>query len=125
LKSFTTEKLLSLEDIGPKVASAVLQFFKNTDNIRILEQLERLGVNMEHLKTENTSQEWEGKTFLFTGSLSMKRSDAKELVEAKGGKVLSGVSSKLNYLIAGEKAGSKLDKAKKLNTVDILTEEKF
>ncbi|MNE96398.1 DNA ligase [compost metagenome] len=67
-----------------------------------------------------------GQTFLFTGTLShFKRSDAEAMVEAKGGKILSGVSSKLNYLVVGADAGSKLEKAKKLTTINILTEEAF
>jgi DNA ligase (NAD+) len=67
-----------------------------------------------------------GKTFLFTGTLNkFKRSEAEELVESKGGTILSGVSSKLNYLIMGEDAGSKLEKAKKLGSVTILSEDEF
>lgn len=125
LKDINEEQLLSLEDIGPKVAHAILRFFDNDDNIQILKKLEAAGVSMEKDKEELTSGALEGLTFLFTGSLSMKRSEAKALAESKGGKVLSGVSSKLNYLVAGEKAGSKLSKAKKLNTVKILSEEEF
>ncbi|MDR0793991.1 MAG: DNA ligase (NAD(+)) LigA, partial [Chitinophagaceae bacterium] len=67
-----------------------------------------------------------GQTFLFTGTLSkLKRSDAETLVEANGGKIIGSVSSKLNYLVVGEDAGSKLEKAKKLNTVKIITEDAF
>jgi DNA ligase (NAD+) len=68
----------------------------------------------------------EGVTFLFTGTLpTLKRSEAEAMAEAKGGKILSGVSAKLNYLVVGEDAGSKLDKAKKLNTVNIISEAEF
>jgi DNA ligase (NAD+) len=71
-------------------------------------------------------QPFEGLTFLFTGTLEhLKRNDAEQMVEAKGGKILSGVSSKLNYLVAGAAAGSKLEKAKKLNTVNIISEQEF
>ena len=68
----------------------------------------------------------DGQTFLFTGTLSqLKRSDAEATVESNGGKILSGVSSKLNYLIVGEDAGSKLEKAKKIPSIQILTEDEF
>ena len=66
-----------------------------------------------------------GKSFLFTGTLNMKRSVAESMVENNGGTVLGSVSSKLNYLVVGADAGSKLDKAKKLGTVIILTEDEF
>jgi len=122
------EKLAMLEDIGPKVATSVVDFFARPENKAIIKKLEESGVN---IKNENKGQmktdgELAGKTFLFTGTLShFKRSDAEEMVEAKGGAILGGVSSKLNYLIVGEDAGSKLEKAKKLGTVNILTEQEF
>jgi DNA ligase (NAD+) len=68
----------------------------------------------------------QGLSFLFTGTLSkLKRSDAEELVEKNGGSILTGVSSKLNYLVVGEDAGSKLEKAKKINSVKIISEDDF
>jgi DNA ligase (NAD+) len=67
-----------------------------------------------------------GQTFLFTGTLpTLKRSDAEAMAEANGGQILNGVSTKLNYLVVGEDAGSKLDKAKRLNTVKIISEDEF
>ena len=67
-----------------------------------------------------------GLTFLFTGSLpTLKRSDAEALVEENGGQILGGVSAKLNYLVVGEDAGSKLEKAKKISSIKVLTEEEF
>lgn len=126
LREMNEEQLLALEDIGPKVASAIQQFFNNDDNIRILEELKDLGVHMEKKRDENGNPgELGGLTFLFTGTLSMKRNEAKALVEMHGGKVVNGVSSKLDYLVAGEAAGSKLDKAKKMNTVRIINEKEF
>ena len=65
-------------------------------------------------------------SYLFTGTMNkLKRSEAEELVEQNGGKIISGVSSKLNYLVVGEDAGSKLEKAKKINTVKIISEDQF
>ena len=127
LKDKTLEQLQEMEDIGPKVATAIQDFFQHHENILLLDKLEELG-----LPLANTQKEWkkgsslEGKTFLFTGTLpTLKRSEAEALVEEQGGSLLSGVSAKLQYLVAGEEAGSKLEKAKKLGTIQILSEEDF
>lgn len=127
LVNFTEEQLLALEDIGPKVAGSVKQFFANEDNIHMLQELERLGLNLQSTKGSLSAEgTLSGQTFLFTGTLNkLKRSEAEAMVEEHGGKLLSGVSSKLNYLIVGEDAGSKLEKAKKINTIKILSEDEF
>jgi DNA ligase (NAD+) len=93
----------------------------------MLQRLEEAGVQLQNQKKQSqTEGSLSGKTFLFTGTLNkLKRSEAEEMVEAKGGKLLSGVSSKLNYLVVGEDAGSKLEKAKKLGSVQILSEDDF
>lgn len=126
-QNFEIEDLLKLEDVGPKVAGSIFKFFKNEDNINMLEKLASLGINLKNEKKELTEKgSLEGQTFLFTGSLpTLKRSDAEIMVENQGGKIVSGVSSKLNYLVVGEDAGSKLEKAKKLNTIKIISEEEF
>jgi len=128
LYDWTEEQLITLEDVGPKVAASVAHFFHTPENRHMLDMLEKEGVNLANqLKGQaGAESELSGKTFLFTGTLShFKRSDAEAMVEAKGGAILGGVSSKLNYLVVGEDAGSKLEKAKKLGTVNILTEEEF
>lgn len=127
LKNFGLEELKSLEDVGVKVAESVYQFFHNDDNIQMLQRLEDAGVQLHNQKKQSQAEgSLSGKTFLFTGTLNkLKRSEAEEMVEARGGKLLSGVSSKLNYLIVGEDAGSKLEKAKKLGSVQILSEDEF
>lgn len=127
LQNFSEEQLLALEDIGPKVAGSVKQFFSNEDNVHMLQRLETLGLNLQSTKGALSAEgTLSGQTFLFTGTLhKLKRSDAEEMVEQQGGKIMSGVSSKLNYLVVGEDAGSKLEKAKKINTVKILTEDEF
>ncbi|HVW62785.1 MAG TPA: NAD-dependent DNA ligase LigA, partial [Puia sp.] len=124
---FSLEDLQNLEDIGPKVAGSVYQFFHNKDNRALLDRLESLGLNLKSQKgTPAAGGNLNGQTFLFTGTLNrLKRSDAEEMVEKNGGKLLSGVSSKLNYLIVGEDAGSKLEKAKKIPSIRILTEDEF
>ena len=121
------ESLLALDDVGIKVAKSIHQFFQNEQNIEILHQLETLGLQLKNVKKEAAGVDsLGGQTFLFTGTLSkLKRSDAEEMVEKNGGKILSGVSSKLNYLIVGEDAGSKLEKAKKINSIHIITEDEF
>lgn len=94
----------------------------------MLEQLEKLGLQLKNPNKEHTAAggNLQGQTFLFTGTLpTLKRSDAEAMAEANGGQILSGVSAKLNYLVVGEDAGSKLEKAKKINTVRIISEAEF
>jgi DNA ligase (NAD+) len=127
LQNYTLEDLQNLEDIGPKVGGSIYHFFRNKENIKMIQRLEQHGLKLKNEKKDlSTGGNLAGQTFLFTGTLpTLKRSAAEALVEENGGQILSGVSSKLNYLVAGEDAGSKLDKAKKLNTVKIISEEEF
>lgn len=127
LQKFDEEALQNLEDVGPKVAGSIVQFFSNEDNLKMLKELEKLGLKLTNEKKQYaTSGNLEGLSFLFTGTLSkLKRNDAEELVERNGGTILSGVSSKLNYLVVGEDAGSKLEKAKKINSIKIISEDDF
>jgi DNA ligase (NAD+) len=128
LKSFSEEELKDLEDVGPKVAGSVYSFFRNSDNIAMLKELEKLGLKLKNEKKQKTAgaSQLAGQTFLFTGSLlQLKRSEAEAMVEEHGGTVVSGVSSKLNYLVVGEDAGSKLEKAKKINSIRIISEQEF
>jgi len=122
----TKEDLLTIEDVGEKVATSIVEFFSHHDNRAILEALEKEGVCLANTqKNEAMSGSLIGKTFLFTGTLSMKRSEAEAIAEKNGGTIIGSVSTKLNYLVVGEDAGSKLEKAKKLGTVTILSEEEF
>lgn len=127
LETKSVEELMNLEDIGPKVAMSVYEFFHNEDNLMMLKKLEEYGLTLKNVKKQHTEdRNLEGLTFLFTGTLpTLKRSDAEQMVEDHGGKILSGVSSKLDYLVAGEEAGSKLEKAKKIASVKIISEEEF
>jgi DNA ligase (NAD+) len=127
LQKFDEEALQNLEDVGPKVAGSIVQFFSNDDNIKILKELETLGLKLINDKKQYASSgNLDGLTFLFTGTMAkLKRSEAEEMVEKNGGQILSGVSSKLNYLVVGEDAGSKLEKAKKINSVKIISEDDF
>lgn len=128
LCGFSEERLLALEDVGPKVASSVQQFFCNDDNIALLKELEALGLSLKNEKKTHAAVggNLQGQTFLFTGTLArLKRSEAEAMVEAGGGAIVSGVSSKLNYLVVGEDAGSKLEKAKKISSIRIISEDEF
>lgn len=126
-QSFSEEQLQQLEDVGTKVAGSIRQFFSNSDNIKMLQALEKLGLTLRNEKKDTHSTgNLTGKTFLFTGTLSkLKRSEAEEMVRANGGQILSGVSAKLNYLVAGEEAGSKLEKAKKIPSIHVINEQDF
>jgi len=126
-KNFGEEQLLNLEDVGIKVAGSIYRFFHDSDNLQMLEDLEKLGISLKNQKKQSDgTNTLSGQSFLFTGSLiKLKRSDAEEMVEKSGGKILSGVSSKLNYLVVGEDAGSKLEKAKKIQSIKIINEEDF
>ena len=126
-KNKTEEELQQLEDVGVKVAKSIFHFFSNEQNIEMLQQLETLGLQLKNTKKETVaSGGLAGQTFLFTGTLSkLKRSDAEAMAEQQGGHIVSGVSAKLNYLVVGEDAGSKLEKAKKINTIKVISEDEF
>lgn len=118
--------LMQMEDVGEKVAASIHSYFYNPNNRAMLNKLETLGVNMKNDRKVVPTGSFAGQTFLFTGTLTQfKRSEAELRVESLGGKILSGVSAKLNYLVVGENAGSKLEKAKRLSSIKILSEEDF
>lgn len=128
LKKATVEELIQVEDIGGKIAESIVAFFENPENILMIERLKSYGVQLERGENTNEvlSNALDGKTFLFTGKLSLfTRDDAEEMVEKHGGKNISAVSKNLNYLVVGEKAGSKLKKAQDIGTIAILDEQEF
>ncbi len=128
LQQATFEELNQVEDIGGKIAESISEYFKKEENLLIIERLKQSGVQLEKAETfgETLSDALEGKTFLFTGKLSLfTREKAEEMVEQHGGKNISAVSKNLNYLVVGEKAGSKLKKAEALGSVIILDEQQF
>lgn len=128
LASWTEKRYTSIKDVGPVLAHNMLLFFSNPHHLQILRRLEDRGVNMNRQEEKNIEQTGllRGKTILFTGSLaSIKRHEAQELAELHGAKNLSAVSSNLDILVAGEKAGSKLKKAQDLGTVTIWSETDF
>lgn len=129
LMSMSVEELMQIEGIGDKMAQAIYDFFRDEEKLRLIESLRTHGLQfaIEEEKAENQEEQiLVGKTFLFTGTLkNFKRDEIKEEIEKLGGKNLSAVSKNLDYLIVGEKAGSKLKKAQDLGTVKIITEEEF
>lgn len=122
----TYEQLISVNEIGDKMAESVIAFFKQDQNINLIEKLRSLGVNMEAEKKEiKENERFKGKTFVLTGALTdFTRDKAKEIIEGFGGKVSGSVSKKTDYVLAGEDAGSKLQKANELG-VQIINEEIF
>lgn len=121
------EELTEIDEIGPKMAESIVAFFKDEENNKVIEKLKVAGVNMKSNKkpVDNVEMKLEGMTFVLTGTLeSYSRKEAKEIIEALGGKVTGSVSKKTSYVLAGENPGSKLDKANSLG-VKVITEEEF
>lgn len=128
LQLATADELIQVEDIGGKIAESIAEFFSNKENLLMVERLKSYGVQLKNTESGRVllSHELEGRTFLFTGKLSLfTREAAEDMVEKHGGKNISAVSKNLNYLVVGEKAGSKLRKAQDIGTITILDEQQF
>jgi DNA ligase (NAD+) len=126
LKNASKEDIESIHEIGPKIAESVYDFFRNEANLELVHKLRKAGLKFETSgKQKKGSIKFEGFTFVLTGTLeNYKREEAKEIIESLGGKVSSSVSKKTDYVLAGEEAGSKLDKAKELG-VKVIDEKEF
>jgi len=127
-KDWDMERINSLYDVGPKVAQSIYDFFHSEENLALLDELKEIG--LQTCRPQKAVAEGEGKLhdkmFLFTGTLTQfTRPEAKELVEGAGGKVANTLSSKVDYLVVGEDPGSKVEKAKKLPGVHIISESEF
>ena len=115
LSKATAEELVQLPDIGSTTAGDIVEFFSDSENLRMIDELEKSGVNMVMEKEEGGSDKLAGMTIVVTGTLpTLGRSEAKELIEKNGGKCTGSVSKKTTLLVAGEAAGSKLTKAQEL-----------
>ena len=119
LSRATVEELTDLPDIGPEVSNSITAFFANPANQALLSRFKELGLWPQAEVMEQPAQRplpWAGKQFIFTGSLAnYTRDEAQALVEERGGRALKAISAKVDVVVAGEKAGSKLDKARKLD----------
>jgi DNA ligase (NAD+) len=125
IASATVDELQEANEVGPKVAQSIRHFFDEPRNRELVERLRKAGLTFTHEKKQKSTGAMEGLTFVLTGTLpTMKREEAKEMIEAAGGKVAGSVSKKTNYVVAGEDAGSKLDKAKELG-VPVLDEDQL
>jgi DNA ligase (NAD+) len=121
IENATAEDLERVEEIGPRISRSILDFFARPANRELLEHLRAAGVNMTAERKQRTTQ-LAGLTFVLTGTLpTLSREDAKARIEAAGGKVSGSVSKKTNYVVAGEEAGTKLEKAQELK-IPILDE---
>ena len=126
LSKATYDELVEIPDIGPIIAKNIVDYFNNDDNIKIIEELKDLGLNMEYIGEElNPNEAFLDKSFVLTGTLTkLTRDEAKVLIENRGGKTVGSVSKKTYAVIVGDSPGSKYDKAKELN-IPIWTEDDF
>jgi len=124
LMDATFEQLTEVEDIGDQMAGSMIRYFERTENREMMERFLQYGISGTIQEEEGESDQLAGTTFVITGTLSLPREHFKAIILKAGGKVSDSVSNKTTYLLAGENAGSKLQKAQKLN-VTILTEKEF
>ena len=124
LMEATFEQLTEVEDIGDQMAGSVIRYFERTENREMMERFLQYGISGTIQEEEGESDQLAGTTFVITGTLSLPREHFKAIILKAGGKVSDSVSNKTTYLLAGENAGSKMQKAQKLN-VTILTEKEF
>lgn len=128
LKAASVQDLLSVDEIGIKIAESVAEFFRNDENVKIVDRLMSYGVKMEISETDKTNltDKLKGQVFVISGAFeNISRDELKNLIEINGGKVASSISSKTNYVVAGDNMGpKKKEKAQKLG-VSIITEGDF
>ena len=116
------DDLKDIRDVGEKIAESVYNYFQDENNISLIDKLKKLNINMDYLQEEEEKEEFFGKTFVITGTLSKSRDEIRNMIESFGGKVSDSVSKKTDYVIVGDNPGSKYDKAVKLS-INILKEK--
>ena len=124
IKDVTIEELEAVDEIGPSISKSLIEYFSQSENIHQIDKLKNSGLRFEVDQKEIGNSNLEGLTFVVTGSLSMSRDEAKEKIIISGGRFSSSLSKKTDYLLAGDKAGSKLKKAETLG-VKIISEDEF
>jgi len=124
-KNTSIDELQEIQDVGPKVAQSIYDWFRENRNIELLEKMERVGIKIKIDKKNNKNAKLKGLSFVLTGSLEkMERGEAKERIRELGGDISESVSKKTSYLVVGSEPGSKFEKAKKLD-IKILNEKEF
>lgn len=124
LQNATAEELQSVPDIGPRIAASIIRFFESKDNRDLVHRLTRAGLSMSQEARAVKTSAATGKSFVLTGTLPhLTRTQAAEMIQEHGGKVAGSVSKKTDYVVAGEEAGSKLDKARQLGITVVSEEE--
>jgi DNA ligase (NAD+) len=124
IREMDYEELVELHELGPEIAESITHFFEHEINLEMLDQMKKLGIHIQEAETGESSM-LKGKTFVLTGELDQyTREEAREKVEAMGGRATSSVSDRTDYLVAGENPGKKLDEAKK-KKVQIIDEKHF
>ena len=124
IASATVDELQEAEEVGPRIAESIYQFFREPRNQDLLERLRSEGLQFEYKVRRRHGGPLAGLTFVLTGTLSMSREQVRQRIEAAGGKVSSAVSRKTTYVVAGEDAGSKLEKAQALG-IEIIDEKQL
>jgi DNA ligase (NAD+) len=124
ISSATVDQLNAIHEIGLTTAESAVAFFAEEETSRLLEKLRKAGLRPRETAAQRVSDELAGQTFVFTGTLSQPREEAEALVKQRGARASSSVSKQTTYVVAGENAGSKLEKARQLG-VKILTEDEF
>lgn len=126
LQELSPQELMRIPEVGPGVAQSVYDFFHNEESLKVIKQMMKNGVTVTDEVVEEAGENpFKGKTVVFTGTLqSMTRQEAERLIESLGGRASGSVSGKTDFVVAGTEAGSKLEKAQKLN-VRILSEDEF
>lgn len=127
IMSASIEELTNINEVGPIIAKSVYEYFNNEENIKLIDKLKEIGINMNYINNSDYEEkdEFMGKTFVLTGTLvSITRDKASEIIESLGGKVSSSVSKKTSAVIVGDSPGSKYDKAIELG-IPIWQEEEF
>lgn len=124
IKTASKEDILEVEDIGEVIANNIVSFFKNKDNLAEIDSLLNQGVSVKEKDSLSQNQKLKGLTFVLTGTISRSRAEVEKEIESMGGKCSSSVSKNTDYVLAGESAGSKLDKARTLG-IKVITEEEY
>ena len=120
LAKASEEELLQVEEVGPRVAESILEFFREPQNLKVIEKLRKAGLQFEQAKVYKPQGNLAGKQFVLTGTLPRySRDEAKKMIEEAGGRVTGSVSKKTDYVVVGADPGSKLDKARALGVKTI------